>query len=293
MHLEGYGCAGTSRPSTARVPGAQGRATRGFARWCVGAGVAGDVRHLAFGSEEQKQEWLPRMAAGEAIGCFGLTEPDAGSNPAAMRTRARRDGRADELTGCRRAQDVDHQWAIVDVAVVLAHTDDEFAGFVVPDEHPGFSAPEIEHKLSLRASVTTELVLDDVRLLRLRCFRGDQVARPLGPPDEARSASCGGRWVAARSAYSQRAPVRRERAAVGKPIGDSSVTQAKLADMALEYRRGAAGLAPRSTQGQRQLRRAGRTRQVEQRARGAGDLPHAAHRARRARDLAGVPVIGT
>ncbi|HEX3003439.1 MAG TPA: acyl-CoA dehydrogenase family protein, partial [Angustibacter sp.] len=161
MHLEGYGCAGTS--STAY----------GLACTELEAGDSG-VRSLVsvqgslamyaiyrYGSDEQKDEWLPRMAAGEAIGCFGLTEPDFGSNPAGMRTRARRDGSDWVLDGTK-------MWitngSIADVAVVWAQTDDKIRGFVVPTDTPGFSAPEIKRKMSLRASVTAELVLDGVRL---------------------------------------------------------------------------------------------------------------------------------
>src|ERR1700749_3737497 len=114
-----------------------------------------------YGSEEQKQEWLPRMAAGTAIGCFGLTEPDHGSDPANMRTFAKRDGGDWVLNGSK-------QWitngTIADVAVVWAQTDEGVRGFVVPTDTPGFSAPLIKHKLSMRASVTSELVLESVRL---------------------------------------------------------------------------------------------------------------------------------
>src|SRR4051794_22609320 len=161
MHLEGYGCAGASATAY------------GLACMELEAGDSG-VRSLTsvqgslamfaiwrWGSEEQKQEWLPRMAAGEAIGCFGLTEPDAGSDPGSMRTRARRDGSDWILNGSK-------MWitngSIADVAVVWAATDEGVRGFAVPTDTPGFSAPEIHKKLSLRASITSELVLDGVRL---------------------------------------------------------------------------------------------------------------------------------
>lgn len=114
-----------------------------------------------YGSEEQKQRWLPGMAAGELIGCFGLTEPDVGSDPAAMRTYAKRDGTDWVLNGRK-------MWitngSVAAVAVVWAQTDEGIRGFAVPTDTPGFSAPEIKHKWSLRASVTSELVMDDVRL---------------------------------------------------------------------------------------------------------------------------------
>src|SRR3954470_22605896 len=161
MHLEGYGCAGASATAY------------GLACMELEAGDSG-VRSLVsvqgslamfaihrWGSEEHKREWLPRMAAGEALGCFGLTEPDSGSDPGSMRTRARRDGSDWILHGQK-------MWitngSVAEVAVVWARTDDGIRGFVVPTDTPGFSAPEIHRKMSLRASVTSELVLDDVRV---------------------------------------------------------------------------------------------------------------------------------
>ena len=161
MHLEGYGCAGTSAM-------AYGLACLELEAGDSGirslVSVQGSLAMFAIwkhGSEAQKKEWLPRMAAGEAIGCFGLTEPDFGSNPAGMRTRARRDGSDWVLDGTK-------MWitngSIADVAVVWAQTDEGIRGFVVPTSTPGFQAPEIDKKLSLRASVTSELILDGVRL---------------------------------------------------------------------------------------------------------------------------------
>jgi glutaryl-CoA dehydrogenase len=161
MHLEGYGCAGV------------GAVSYGLACLELEAGDSG-LRSLvsvqgslamyalwAFGSEEHKQEWLPRMARGEAIGCFGLTEPDAGSDPGSMRTTARRDGADWVLNGAK-------MWitngSVADVAIVWARTDDGVRGFVVPRGTPGFTTQDIHRKLSLRASVTSELILDDVRL---------------------------------------------------------------------------------------------------------------------------------
>jgi glutaryl-CoA dehydrogenase len=161
MHLEGYGCAGTNAVSY------------GLAAMELEAGDSG-IRSLvsvqgslamyaihAFGSEEQREQWLPGMAKGELIGCFGLTEADFGSNPSGMRTAAKRDGDDWILDGSK-------MWitngTVADVAVVWAQTDDGIRGFVVPTDTPGFSASEIHKKLSLRASVTAELVFDSVRL---------------------------------------------------------------------------------------------------------------------------------
>src|SRR4051794_20862338 len=161
MHLEGYGCAGMSATEYG-LACLELEASDSGIRSLVS--VQGSLAMFAIwkhGTEEQKTEWLPPMAAGEAIGCFGLTEPDVGSDPGSMRTRARRDGDDWILDGRK-------MWitngSVADVAVVGAQTDEGVRGFVVPTDVPGFSAPEIKHKLSLRASVTSELVLDGVRL---------------------------------------------------------------------------------------------------------------------------------
>ena len=162
MHLEGYGCAGHDRDRVRPgMPRARGDRLRDPLDG-VGAGLAGDVRDLALGLRgAEAASGCQRMAPGEAIGCFGLTEPDHGSDPASMRTRARRDGSDWVLDGRK-------MWitngSVADVAVVWAQTEEGIRGFVVPTDTPGFSAPEIKHKLSLRASVTSELVLDGVRL---------------------------------------------------------------------------------------------------------------------------------
>jgi len=184
------------------------------------------------GSEEQKQHWLPRMASGEVIGCFGLTEAEAGSDPGAMRTRAVRDGDDWVLKGTK-------MWitngSIADVAVVWAQTEEGVRGFVVPTDSPGFSAPEIKRKLSLRASVTSELVLDDVRLpdsARLPEARG--LSGPLSCLNEARFGIVFGAVGAGRDCLETAISYAQNRDIFGKPLSSFQLTQAKLADMSLE-----------------------------------------------------------
>jgi glutaryl-CoA dehydrogenase len=161
MHLEGYGCSGTSAVAYGLACMELEAVDSGIRSLVSVQGSLAMFAIWRWGSEEQKEQWLPRMAAGEAIGCFGLTEPDFGSNPSGMRTRAKRDGSDWVLSGTK-------MWitngAVADVAVVWAQTDDGIRGFVVPTDSPGFSAPVIKSKLSLRASITSELVLDNVRL---------------------------------------------------------------------------------------------------------------------------------
>ena len=188
-----------------------------------------------WGSEEQKQEWLPRMAAGEAIGCFGLTEPDAGSDPGSMRTRARRDGADWILNGAK-------MWitngSIADVAVVWAETDDGIRGFLVPRGTPGFSAPEIHKKLSLRASVTSELVLDDVRLPdSARLPEGSSLRGPLSCLNEARYGIVWGAAGAGRACFEAALAYAKERIQFDQPIAATQIQQQKLALMALEINR--------------------------------------------------------
>jgi glutaryl-CoA dehydrogenase len=188
------------------------------------------------GTEEQKRDWLPRMAAGTAIGCFGLTEPDHGSDPGSMRTRARRTDHGWVLDGRK-------MWitngSIADVAVVWAQTDEGIRGFVVPTETPGFSAPEIRHKMSLRASVTSELVLDRVELPEsavlpeVRGLRG-----PLSCLNEARYGIVWGALGAARSSLEAALRYSVERTQFGRPIAGFQLTQQKIADMTLELVKG-------------------------------------------------------
>jgi len=236
MHLSGYGCAGLSATAYG-VACLELEASDSGIRSLVS--VQGSLAMFGiwrWGSEEQKSEWLPRMAAGEAIGCFGLTEPDAGSDPASMRTRARRDGDDWVLDGRK-------MWitngSVADVAVVWAQTDDGIRGFVVPTDTPGFSAPLIKHKMSLRASVTSELVLDGVRLPEhavlpeVRGLRG-----PLSCLSEARYGIVWGAMGAARSALHAAQAYATARTQFGKPLGAFQLTQAKLADMYTEYTKG-------------------------------------------------------
>mgnify|MGYP003694265343 CR=1 FL=1 len=163
MHLEGYGCAGANAVSYGLACLELEAGDSGVRSMVSVQGSLAMFAIWKFGSEEQKTTWLPKMAAGEAIGCFGLTESDFGSNPAGMRTRAKRDGDDWVINGTK-------MWitngSVADVAVVWAQTDDGIKGFIVPTDTPGFSAPKITKKLSLRASVTSELVLEDVHLPR-------------------------------------------------------------------------------------------------------------------------------
>ncbi len=237
MHLEGYGCAGTSAT-------AYGLACLELEAGDSGlrslVSVQGSLAMFALwkhGSEEQKQEWLPRMAAGEAIGCFGLTEPDAGSDPASMRTRARRDGDDWVLNGTK-------MWitngSVADVAVVWAADEDgRVRGFVVPTDTPGFSAPEIKHKLSLRASVTSELVLEDVRLPDAARLPGAEgLSGPLSCLNEARFGIVFGALGAARDCLETALAYAGSRTIFERPLAGFQLTQAKLADMSLELGKG-------------------------------------------------------
>ncbi|MDI6022256.1 acyl-CoA dehydrogenase family protein [Leucobacter sp. UT-8R-CII-1-4] len=236
MHLEGYGCAGMSATEYG-IACLEIEATDSGLRSLVS--VQGSLAMFAiwrWGSEDQKNEWLPRMAAGEAIGCFGLTEPDVGSDPGSMQTRARRDG-SDWILDGRKMWISNAPYA--DVAVVWAQTDEGIRGFVVPTNTPGFSAPEIKHKLSLRASATGELVLDGVRLpesAMLPEARG--LKGPLSCLNEARFGIVWGALGAARSSLEAARRYSMDRVQFGKPIGGFQLTQQKLADMSLEYTKG-------------------------------------------------------
>ncbi|MGK5553925.1 acyl-CoA dehydrogenase family protein [Actinomadura kijaniata] len=238
MHLEGYGCAGASAVAYGVACRELEAADSGLRSFVSVQGSLAMAAIHRYGSEAQKNEWLPRMAAGEAIGCFGLTEPDRGSDPGDMRTRARRDGSDWILNGAK-------MWitngSVADVAVVWARTDEGVRGFLVPAGTPGFTASDIHRKLSLRASVTSELVLDDVRLPADAVLPGvTGLKGPLGCLSEARYGILWGAVGAGRSCYEAAVEYARTREQFGRPIGGFQLTQEKLAWM--EVALGQAGL---------------------------------------------------
>ncbi|MFI7587725.1 acyl-CoA dehydrogenase family protein [Spongisporangium articulatum] len=233
MHLEGYGCAGTSATMYG-VACRELEAADGGVRSLVS--VQGSLAMYPihrYGSEEQKQEWLPRMAAGEAIGCFGLTEPDVGSDPSSMRTRARRDRSDWVLDGGK-------MWItnapVADVAVIWARTDEGVRGFVVPTDSKGFSVSEVTGKLSLRASLTGEIVLDGVRLPESAVLPGvSGLKGPLSCLTEARFGIIWGATGALRDSLEQALAYAATRVQFEKPIAGFQLTQAKFADAAAAY----------------------------------------------------------
>ncbi|OKH92718.1 acyl-CoA dehydrogenase family protein [Streptomyces uncialis] len=236
MSLEGYGCAGASAVQYGLACLELEAADSGIRSLVSVQGSLAMYAIHRYGSEEQRREWLPGMAAGELIGCFGLTEPDHGSDPGSMRTYARRDGDDWVLNGRK-------MWitngSVAQVAVVWAQTDGGVRGFVVPTGAPGFSAPEIKHKWSLRASVTSELVLDDVRLPADAVLPGVTGLRgPLGCLSHARYGIVWGSMGAARSSFETALAYAGSREQFGRPIGGFQLTQAKLADMAVELHKG-------------------------------------------------------
>jgi glutaryl-CoA dehydrogenase len=237
MTLDGYGCAGLNPVSYGLAClelEAGDTAIRSFVS--VQGSLAMFPIHR-YGSQEQKQEWLPRMASGEVIGCFGLTEPDFGSNPAGMRAHARRDGGDWVLNGTK-------MWitngGIADLAVVWARTDDQgVRGFLVPRGTPGFSTRDIQAKLSLRASVTSELVLDECRLPGEAVLPGVRGLRgPLSCLTEARFGIVWGAMGAARACFQSALEYATSRVQFGRPIGGFQLTQGKLADMLVELSKG-------------------------------------------------------
>ncbi|HEX2058986.1 MAG TPA: acyl-CoA dehydrogenase family protein, partial [Actinomycetota bacterium] len=236
MHLEGYGCAGTNAVSYGLACLELEAGDSGFRSFVSVQGSLAMFPIWKYGSEEQKHEWLPRMAAGEAIGCFGLTEPDSGSDPGSMRTSARRDGSDWVLNGTK-------MWitngGVADVAVVWARTDEGVRGFLVPAGTRGFTVRNIHRKLSLRASVTSELILDGCRLPADAVLPGVAGLKgPLSCLTEARFGIVWGAMGAARSCYRCALEYSKTRSQFGKPIGSFQLTQAKLVDMLLEIEKG-------------------------------------------------------
>jgi glutaryl-CoA dehydrogenase len=236
MHLQGYGCAGTNAVSYGLACMELEAGDSGFRSFVSVQGSLSMFSIYRYGSDEQKNEWLPRLAKGEAIGCFGLTEPDFGSNPAGMRTRARRDGSDWVLDGTK-------MWItngnLADVATVWAQTDDGIRGFLVPTNTPGFTANVIHKKLSLRASVTSELVLEGVRLpASAQLPEANSLGAPLSCLNEARFGIVFGALGAARDSLETTIAYAREREVFDRPLSSFQLTQEKLANMTLELGKG-------------------------------------------------------
>ncbi len=236
MHLDGYGCAGTSAVQYGLACTELEAGDSGARSFVSVQGSLSMFPIWAFGSEEQKQQWLPGMAAGEIIGCFGLTEADSGSDPSSMKTHAKRDGDDWVINGSK-------MWitngGVADVAVVWAQTEEGVRGFIVPRGTPGFSTNDIHKKLSLRASVTSELVLDDVRLpvdAMLPNVVG--LKGPLACLNEARFGILFGAVGAARACYESALDYAKERQQFGKPIASFQLTQRKLVEMMVAVNRG-------------------------------------------------------
>ncbi len=240
MHLTGYGCAGANAVSYGL---ACLELEAGDTAWRTFVSVQGSLAMSAiskFGSDDQKERWLPPMAAGQAIGCFALTEPDSGSDPASMTTVARRDGAGPDagwvLDGAKR-------WiglgSVADVAVVWAGTPDGIRGFVVPTDTPGFHATDITNKLSLRASIQCDVTLTDCRLPADAVLPGVTGLRgPFSCLNEARYGIVWGVLGAARECLAAAVTRSQTRRVFGKALAEFQLTQAKLADGAVEYGKG-------------------------------------------------------
>ncbi len=236
MHLSGYGCAGKSAVEYGLACMELEAGDSGLRTFVSVQGSLAMSAIHKFGSEEQKNEWLPRLARGEAIGCFGLTEPEAGSDPGSMKTFARKEGSEWVLNGRKR-------WigmgTIADVAVVWAQTDDGIRGFLVPTGTAGFSAKDITGKLSMRASVQCELFLEDVRLPEGAMLpKAEGLKGPFACLNEARYGIVWGAMGAARDCFECALEYSKGREQFGKPVAGFQLTQKKLVDMMLEINKG-------------------------------------------------------
>ncbi len=235
-HLEGYGCSGVNAVSYGLINQELEYGDSGLRSAMSVQGSLAMYAIYRWGSDEQKERWLPAMAKGELIGCFGLSESDAGSDPGSMRTFARRDGDDWIINGSK-------MWitngSIADVAIVWAATDDGIRGFLLEQGMPGFTAPEIHHKLSLRASITSELVFQDVRVPDAnRLPEATGLRGPLSCLNEARYGIVWGVMGAARACYDEALSYASERIVFEKPLTSYQLTQQKLAEMVLEISRG-------------------------------------------------------
>ncbi|MDR7158135.1 acyl-CoA dehydrogenase family protein [Arthrobacter sp. BE255] len=236
MHLTGYGCGGRSAVEYGIAAMELEAGDSGIRTFVSVQGSLAMSAISKFGSEEHKQRWLPGMAAGELIGCFGLTEPTAGSDPANMLTRAERTGSGWVLNGAKR-------WiglaSIADVAIIWAGTEDGIRGFVVPTDTPGFSAIPIAGKLSMRASIQCDITLEDVHLPETAALPGVVGLRgPFSCLNEARYGIMWGAMGAARDAYQAVLAYANQRTQFDKPLASFQLTQQKLVDMVLEIQKG-------------------------------------------------------
>ena len=236
MHLDGYGCAGTSNMAYGLACTELEFGDSGVRSFMSVQGSLSMFPIWKFGSEEQKQTWLPQMASGDVIGCFGLTEADSGSDPSSMRTNARRDGSDWIINGSK-------MWitngTIADIAIVWARTEEGTRGFIVPTDAPGFEAQPIHRKASLRASVTAELAFDDVRIPTDFALPGVSSMRgPLSCLNEARFGILFGAVGAARACYQAALEYAGERVQFDRPIAGFQLTQKKLVDMMIAVNRG-------------------------------------------------------
>ena len=236
MHLTGYGCAGRSAVEYGLMAMELEAGDSGLRTFVSVQGSLAMSAIHKFGSQEHKQRWLPGMATGELVGCFGLTEPTAGSDPSSMLTTAVRDGEGWLLTGAKR-------WiglaSIADVAIIWAKTQDGIRGFVMPTDTPGFTATPIEPKLSMRASIQCDITLTDVRLPADAVLPGvTGLKGPFSCLNEARYGIIWGAMGAARDAYEVALDYALHREQFGRPIASFQLTQAKLVDMALEIQKG-------------------------------------------------------